>query len=109
MVEWQVLFSRVAFTGASSLYATATGCICTFGHAEMFWSHVFGMGQMHEMLLSVLRRGSLIPFVLSYPYRQLETLKVYFAGKDAKEHFKRRTDFFFSYRLTQNIYVHMSK
>lgn len=33
-----------------------------FGHAEMFWSHDFGMGWRHAMLLSVFRRERLCSF-----------------------------------------------
>lgn len=36
-----------------------------------------------------------IPFLPSYPYRQLETWKVSFASKAAKEDSKWRTDIFF--------------
>lgn len=47
VVEWQVVFSRVAFTGVSSQ------CCCCWLYTyisdmvKMFWSHVFGMGWMH--------------------------------------------------------------
>lgn len=66
-----------------------------FGHMILVWDE----GMQCFYLFSGGKDS--VPFLLSYPYRQLETQKVSFASKDAKEDFKRRTDFFFSYGLTQ--------